>query len=63
MEFGGVRNCRWDYIQDGTVLLKDMDRKDAYRKALITWAKWVDSEINPLKTRVYFQGTNPSHYK
>ncbi|XP_010670501.2 protein trichome birefringence-like 37 [Beta vulgaris subsp. vulgaris] len=52
----------WDYIQDGTVVLKDMDRKDAYRKALTTWAKWVDSGINPLKTKVYFQGTNPSHY-
>ncbi|XP_021750794.1 protein trichome birefringence-like 38 [Chenopodium quinoa] len=52
----------WDYIQDGTVTSKDMDRMDAYRKALMTWAKWVDSEIDPMKTRVFFQGTNPSHY-
>ncbi|KAL2926949.1 Protein trichome birefringence-like 43 [Bienertia sinuspersici] len=39
-----------------------MDRMTAYRKAITTWANWVDSEIDPTKTRVFFQGTNPSHY-
>lgn len=35
----------------------------AFEKALITWAKWVDAEIDPNKTRVLFQGINPTHYK
>ncbi|XP_021774409.1 protein trichome birefringence-like 38 [Chenopodium quinoa] len=52
----------WDYIQDGSVIQKDMDRTVAFRKALMTWAKWVDSEIDPKKTKVFFQGTNPLHY-
>ncbi|KNA19329.1 hypothetical protein SOVF_062550 isoform B [Spinacia oleracea] len=30
----------WDYIQDGTMILKDMNRMDAYRKALTTLANW-----------------------
>uniref|UniRef100_A0A2C9UWZ9 Uncharacterized protein n=1 Tax=Manihot esculenta TaxID=3983 RepID=A0A2C9UWZ9_MANES len=53
----------WDYVQDGGTVLKDMDRMDAFRKALITWAKWVDSdEVDTSKTRVIFQGISPSHY-
>ncbi|KAJ0095151.1 hypothetical protein Patl1_17047 [Pistacia atlantica] len=52
----------WDYIQSGEKILKDMDRMVAFREALTTWAKWVDSEVDPTKTRVIFQGISPSHY-
>ncbi|XP_044488186.1 protein trichome birefringence-like 38 [Mangifera indica] len=53
----------WDYIQSGDSILKDMDRMDAFQEALTTWAKWVDSDVDPTKTRVIFQGISPSHYK
>ncbi|KAJ0037532.1 hypothetical protein Pint_23835 [Pistacia integerrima] len=52
----------WDYIQSGDKILKDMDRMVAFREALTTWAKWVDSDVDPTKTRVIFQGISPSHY-
>lgn len=52
----------WDYIQEGEIILKDMDRMVAFRKGLTTLAKWIDSDINPLKTKVFFQGISPSHY-
>ncbi|XP_057541057.1 protein trichome birefringence-like 38 [Amaranthus tricolor] len=52
----------WDYVEDGSMIVKDMDRMSAFTKALTTWAKWVNSEIDPIKTKVFFQGTNPSHY-
>ncbi|KAF2314806.1 hypothetical protein GH714_033656 [Hevea brasiliensis] len=38
-----------------------MDRLVAYEKALNTWAKWVDTNVNPAKTMVFFQGVSPDH--
>ncbi|XP_040988553.1 protein trichome birefringence-like 41 [Juglans microcarpa x Juglans regia] len=52
----------WDYIQEGTTISKDMDRMLAFQKALATWARWVDLNIDPTKTSVFFQGISPSHY-
>ncbi|KAF2322464.1 hypothetical protein GH714_017184 [Hevea brasiliensis] len=52
----------WDFVQVGDTILKDMDRMVAFHKALTTWAKWVDSDVDTSKTHVIFQGISPSHY-
>ena len=44
-------------------VLKDMDRMDAFRKALTTWAKWVDTDVDPGKTKVLYRGISPTHYE
>ncbi|PIN09188.1 hypothetical protein CDL12_18230 [Handroanthus impetiginosus] len=53
----------WDYIQQGDKLYRDMDRLTAFSLGLKTWSNWVDSNINPSKTKVFFQGISPTHYK
>ncbi|GFZ07095.1 similar to TRICHOME BIREFRINGENCE-LIKE 38 [Actinidia rufa] len=53
----------WDYVQDGSSLMKDMDRLVAFEKGLTTWARWVDENIDPSKTNVFFQGISPTHYQ
>ncbi|XP_010273482.1 PREDICTED: protein trichome birefringence-like 41 [Nelumbo nucifera] len=52
----------WDYFQVGNRLLRDMDRLVAFKLALATWAKWVEANVDPLKTRVFYQGVSPAHY-
>ncbi|KAH0722007.1 hypothetical protein KY289_005051 [Solanum tuberosum] len=51
----------WDYFQVGDKLYKEMDHMAAYKIALTTWAKWIDSNINPAVTKVFFQGISAVH--
>nr|GMD20293.1 protein trichome birefringence-like 41 [Ipomoea batatas] len=54
----------WDFIEqvDGKVV-KDMNRVEAFQMALQTWAKWVDTEVDLTKTKVFFQGETAAHYR
>ncbi|XP_059661398.1 protein trichome birefringence-like 42 [Cornus florida] len=52
----------WDYFEVGGNLSKNMDHMEAYKIALTTWAQWVDSNIDPSKTRLFFQGISAVHY-
>ncbi|CAJ1959063.1 unnamed protein product [Sphenostylis stenocarpa] len=53
----------WDYVQIGDKIMKDMDRMEAFKIGLTTWANWVDAEVDTNKTKVLFQGISPSHYE
>ncbi|XP_041992297.1 protein trichome birefringence-like 43 [Salvia splendens] len=54
------RKQPWDWVVYGNTTVKDLDRMVAYEKALNTWAKWIDSNIDPTKTQVFFQGVSRS---
>nr|GME02553.1 protein trichome birefringence-like 39 [Ipomoea batatas] len=53
----------WDYMQEGGRTFKDMNRLIAYYKGMTTWARWVNLNVDPSKTKVYFQGISPVHYE
>ncbi|KAH6764186.1 TRICHOME BIREFRINGENCE-LIKE 42 [Perilla frutescens var. hirtella] len=52
----------WDRYLIGNRTFQDMDLMEAYKTALTTWANWVDSNIDPTQTRVFFQGISTVHY-
>lgn len=54
---------RFDYIREGRKLYKDMNRLVAFYKGLTTWARWVNFNVDPTKTKVFFQGISPTHYE
>ncbi|KAM7278212.1 hypothetical protein ACFE04_005346 [Oxalis oulophora] len=51
----------WDHIILGGKVYKDLDRLFAFHQALITWGRWIDSNIDTTKTKVFFQGISPTH--
>ncbi|KAF8397267.1 hypothetical protein HHK36_016177 [Tetracentron sinense] len=52
----------WDYMESGGSFYQDMDRLVAFQRGLSTWSRWVDSNIDRTKTRVFFQAISPTHY-
>ncbi|KAI3975226.1 hypothetical protein MKX01_021766 [Papaver californicum] len=52
----------WDKIKEGNKTYKDIDdRLAAFAKGLTTWSTWVDKNIDPNKTQVFYQGISPTH--
>ncbi|XP_021288361.1 protein trichome birefringence-like 41 [Herrania umbratica] len=56
------KNQPWEYIESGGKIVKDMDRLAAFKEGLTTWSRWVDSNVDPHTTQVFFQGISPTHY-
>ncbi|XP_009769584.1 protein trichome birefringence-like 41 [Nicotiana tabacum] len=52
----------WDYIEDDGKMVKDMNRMAAFRRGLNTWVKWVKTEVDLTKTKVFYQGEAASHH-
>ncbi|EYU44003.1 hypothetical protein MIMGU_mgv1a017776mg, partial [Erythranthe guttata] len=51
------------YFQEGDHVYNKLAVADAYKKALKTWAQWVDENIDSSKTSVFFRGYSASHFK
>ncbi|KAK6937285.1 PC-Esterase [Dillenia turbinata] len=52
-----------NYYQEGDQVHPHLDVSTAFRRALMTWASWVDKNINPKKTKVFFRSSAPSHFR
>ncbi|EEF47264.1 conserved hypothetical protein [Ricinus communis] len=52
-----------NYYQEGNQVHPKLDVSTAFRRALMTWASWVDRHINPRKTQVFFRSSAPSHFR
>lgn len=54
---------REDYYQEGSIVHPKLDVDEAFLKALTTWGRWVDKNVNPKKSLVFFRGYSPSHFR
>ncbi|KAK3042103.1 hypothetical protein RJ639_001805, partial [Escallonia herrerae] len=50
-------------FDEGATKYAEVDRPVAYRKVLKTWAKWVDKNVDPNRTTVFFSSMSPLHIK
>lgn len=52
-----------DYYQEGSHVYSELNVLEAFRKAMTTWGRWIDANINPTKTSVFFRGYSASHFR
>ncbi|KAL8140057.1 LOW QUALITY PROTEIN: hypothetical protein V2J09_006078 [Rumex salicifolius] len=52
----------WDYMEFGGKMHQEMDPLIAMEKGMRTWARWVDTNVDTSRTRVFFLSVSPSHY-
>ncbi|KAJ0513287.1 putative PMR5 domain, PC-Esterase [Helianthus annuus] len=52
-----------DYYQEGSHVYNELNVLEAFRKAITTWGRWVDANVNPSKTLVFFRGYSASHFR
>lgn len=53
--------CRWDFFQNKGKLEKEMDTESALSIAMETWSRWIETNVNASKTRVFFRSISPEH--
>ncbi|KAK7358015.1 hypothetical protein VNO80_17314 [Phaseolus coccineus] len=51
------------YYQEGNLIHGQMSVEDAFYKAILTWSRWVDTNVDRKKTTVFFRGYSPSHFR
>ncbi|KAK4392322.1 protein trichome birefringence-like 3 [Sesamum angolense] len=53
----------WGSFANGDEGYEELDAPVSYTVGLKTWANWVDSNVNPNKTRVFFTTMSPTHQR
>lgn len=60
--FAGFDERRGSF-DDGSTEYDEIERPVAYGRVLRTWSKWVEDNIDPNKTQVFFSSMSPLHIK
>ncbi|XP_039155837.1 protein trichome birefringence-like 2 [Eucalyptus grandis] len=51
------------YYQEGKYVHPRLKVLEAYKRALRTWAKWIDKNIHQTRTQVFFRGYSVTHFR
>ncbi|XP_030471983.2 protein trichome birefringence-like 2 [Syzygium oleosum] len=51
------------YYQEGKYVHPRLKVLEAYKRALTTWAKWIDRNIHRTRTQVFFRGYSVTHFR
>ncbi|OMO59009.1 hypothetical protein COLO4_34337 [Corchorus olitorius] len=51
-----------NYYKEGDYIYPKFDAVEAYRRALKTWAKWIEKNVKPGKKLVFYRGYSSAHF-
>ncbi|CAN1812021.1 Xylan O-acetyltransferase 1 [Linum perenne] len=57
------KSYRRGSFDDGATEYDEIERPKAYHRVLTTWSKWVDHNVDPNRTTVFFTSMSPLHIK
>ncbi|KAG6417372.1 hypothetical protein SASPL_119526 [Salvia splendens] len=57
------KRSSWDFVMEGNNVYKGINPSLAYEKGMRTWAKWIDLNLDPRRTKVFFRTMSPRHNK
>ncbi|KAK3134269.1 hypothetical protein QOZ80_6AG0547060 [Eleusine coracana subsp. coracana] len=52
-----------NYYKEGEKLYPHFDSTEAYRRALHTWARWIDKNMDPARSVVFYRGYSTAHFR
>ncbi|KDP44302.1 hypothetical protein JCGZ_19169 [Jatropha curcas] len=52
-----------DFYQEGDHVYDELKVEIAFRKAMTTWVRWVEANVDPFKTLVVFRSYSVSHFR
>lgn len=52
-----------NYYKEGDFLYPQFDAVVAYKRALKTWANWIDNNIDPARQLVFYRGYSSAHFR
>ncbi|XP_010913702.1 protein trichome birefringence-like 5 [Elaeis guineensis] len=52
-----------NYYQEGDVLYPQFDAIEAFRRAMRTWGKWIDNNMDPARKLVFYRGYSAAHFR
>lgn len=55
--------CRKNYYKEGDYVYPSFDAAEAYKRALVTWANWIDKNLDPEKQLVFYRGYSSAHFR
>ncbi|XP_055960172.1 xylan O-acetyltransferase 1-like [Mercurialis annua] len=59
----GVDEERRGSFDEGSTAYDEIELPIAYERTLKTWANWVDNNVDPMHTSVFFTSMSPTHLK
>ncbi|KAI4385039.1 hypothetical protein MLD38_003110 [Melastoma candidum] len=51
----------WDVIRYRGKMIESMELESAFQKGMKTWSRWVDRNVDPSQTTVFFRSISPEH--
>ncbi|KAI3874492.1 hypothetical protein MKX03_004822 [Papaver bracteatum] len=51
------------FFQQGSTVNMTMDVKEAFRRSLQSWKRWVLQKLDPSKTHIFFRSYSPIHFR